>query len=63
MSMDEAPVTIDSGVTVQIEPMLLRKAEAARVLGVSPRTAARLWTYARAALYRDLSDRPGDVSP
>lgn len=33
--------------------------DAARSLGVSPRTAARLWTYARAVLYRDLSDRPG----
>jgi RNA polymerase sigma factor (TIGR02999 family) len=30
--------------------------EAAQVLGLSPRTAARLWTYARAVLYRDLSD-------
>jgi RNA polymerase sigma factor (TIGR02999 family) len=27
---------------------------AAEATGVSPRTAARLWTYARAALYRDL---------
>ena len=32
--------------------------DAARSLGVSPRSAARLWTYARAMLYRDLSDRP-----
>ena len=30
--------------------------EAAHALGVSPRTAARLWTYARAVLYRDLAD-------
>jgi len=30
--------------------------EAAQSLGLSPRTAARLWTYARAVLYRDLSD-------
>jgi len=30
---------------------------AAKALNVSPRTAARLWTYARAALYRDLNDR------
>jgi RNA polymerase sigma factor (TIGR02999 family) len=30
--------------------------EAAQALGLSPRTAARLWTYARAVLYRDLSD-------
>jgi RNA polymerase sigma factor (TIGR02999 family) len=29
--------------------------EAAQALGLSPRTAARLWTYARAVLYRDLS--------
>lgn len=28
---------------------------AAQALGLSPRTAARLWTYARAILYRDLS--------
>jgi len=28
----------------------------AQALGLSPRTAARLWTYARAVLYRDLSD-------
>jgi len=32
--------------------------EAAEASGVSPRTAARLWTYARAVLYRDLSN-PG----
>jgi RNA polymerase sigma factor (TIGR02999 family) len=31
--------------------------EAAQALGMSPRTAARLWTYARAVLFRDLSDR------
>ena len=30
--------------------------EAAQALGISPRSAARLWTYARAALYRDLTD-------
>ena len=29
--------------------------EAAKALGTSPRTAARLWTYARAVLYRNLS--------
>ncbi|MBM3989144.1 MAG: sigma-70 family RNA polymerase sigma factor [Planctomycetes bacterium] len=29
--------------------------DAAAAMGLSPRTAARLWTYARAALYRDLS--------
>jgi len=28
---------------------------AAEATGISPRTAARLWTYARAVLYRDLS--------
>ena len=37
--------------------------DAAKALGVSPRTAARLWTYARAVLYRDLSDRPGTDPP
>ncbi len=30
--------------------------DAAKVLGSSPRTVARLWAYARAALYRELSD-------
>ncbi len=29
--------------------------QAAQSLGLSPRTAARLWTYARAVLYRDLN--------
>ena len=29
--------------------------EAAQAIGISPRTAARLWTYARAVLYRDLN--------
>ncbi|HEY5908708.1 MAG TPA: ECF-type sigma factor, partial [Vicinamibacteria bacterium] len=29
--------------------------ETAKALGTSPRTAARLWTYARAVLYRSLS--------
>jgi RNA polymerase sigma factor (TIGR02999 family) len=33
--------------------------DAAKALQVSPRTAARLWTYARAALYLDLSDPSG----
>lgn len=32
--------------------------EAAEALGISPRTAARLWSYARAVLYRDLSPGP-----
>lgn len=30
--------------------------DAAEVLGLSPRTAARLWSYARAVLYRDLNE-------
>ncbi len=30
--------------------------EAAEVLGLSSRTAARLWSYARAVLYRDLNE-------
>jgi RNA polymerase sigma factor (TIGR02999 family) len=30
--------------------------QAAEVLGISPRTAARLWTYARAVLYRELTE-------
>src|SRR5438105_4367666 len=33
--------------------------QAAEALGLSPRTAARLWTYARAALYRALSEGSG----
>ncbi|MGB3968901.1 MAG: ECF-type sigma factor [Planctomycetota bacterium] len=32
--------------------------DAAAAMGLSPRTAARLWTYARAALYRDLNPDP-----
>jgi len=35
--------------------------DAARALQVSPRTAARLWTYARAVLYRDLSEPPSST--
>jgi RNA polymerase sigma factor (TIGR02999 family) len=31
--------------------------EAAEALGISPRTAARLWGYARAVLYRELSEQ------
>ncbi|MHC5024800.1 MAG: ECF-type sigma factor [Planctomycetota bacterium] len=31
--------------------------QAADALGISPRTAARLWTYARAVLYRELSEQ------
>lgn len=30
--------------------------EAAQALGISPRSAARLWTYARAVLFRDLTE-------
>lgn len=30
--------------------------EAAQAMGLSPRSTARLWTYARALLYRDLTD-------
>lgn len=30
---------------------------AAAALGIAPRTAARLWQYARAVLYRELDDR------
>lgn len=30
--------------------------QAAATLGLSPRTAARLWTYARAVLYRELAE-------
>lgn len=36
--MPETPLIIESRVSVRIEPLLLRKAEAAQVLGVSPRT-------------------------
>ncbi len=32
--------------------------DAASALGLSPRSAARLWTYARAILYRDLNPEP-----
>jgi len=31
--------------------------QAAEALGISPRTAARLWAYARAVLYQELSGR------
>ena len=36
--------------------------EAAQVLGVSPRTADRLWAFARAWLHRDLTDGTGAES-
>ena len=32
--------------------------QAAEALGISSRTAARLWSYARAVLYRELSEHP-----
>jgi RNA polymerase sigma factor (TIGR02999 family) len=38
----------------------LTVAEAAEALGVSPRTADRLWLYARAWLHRELSDTAAD---
>ena len=31
--------------------------DTAKALGTSPRSAARLWAYARAALFRDLSGK------
>jgi len=34
--------------------------QAAEALGVSPRTAARLWGYARAVLYRELTECNGE---
>jgi RNA polymerase sigma factor (TIGR02999 family) len=38
----------------------LTVAEAADMLGVSPRTADRLWAYARAWLHRELTGTPAD---
>lgn len=38
----------------------LTGAEAAQVLGISPRSADRLWAFARAWLLRDLADSPAD---
>ena len=37
----------------------LTSEQAAEALGVSPRTAARMWRYARAFLLKDLRNRPG----
>jgi RNA polymerase sigma factor (TIGR02999 family) len=37
----------------------LTMVEAAGVLGIAPRTAADLWTYARAWLFQELTDEPG----
>jgi DNA-directed RNA polymerase specialized sigma24 family protein len=34
--------------------------EAARALGISPRSADRLWAFARAWLHRDLAETPAD---
>jgi RNA polymerase sigma factor (TIGR02999 family) len=36
--------------------------EAARALSVSPRTADRLWAYARAWLLREIGETPGDTN-
>jgi RNA polymerase sigma factor (TIGR02999 family) len=41
----------------------LSVAEAAAVLGVSPRTAERLWTYARAWLHREVHDAGAGENP
>ena len=38
----------------------LSVAEAAQALGVSPRTADRVWAFARAWLHRDLTDSAAD---
>jgi RNA polymerase sigma factor (TIGR02999 family) len=37
----------------------LTSEQAAETLGISPRTAARMWRYARAFLLKDLKNRPG----
>ncbi len=37
----------------------LTSEQAAHALGVSPRTAARMWRYARAFLLKDLKNQPG----
>ena len=37
--------------------------DAAQVLGVSPRTADRLWAFARAWLHRELTEADGDPNP
>jgi RNA polymerase sigma factor (TIGR02999 family) len=41
----------------------LSVAEAAQALGISPRTADRVWAYARAWLHRELSDTAADPEP
>jgi RNA polymerase sigma factor (TIGR02999 family) len=40
----------------------MTNADAARALGLAERTANRLWTYARAWLYRELADERDGVS-
>ena len=37
-----------------------RIALARKALGISPRTAARLWGYARAVLFRELTEHDGE---
>jgi len=41
----------------------LTVAESAQVLGISPRTADRLWAFARAWLHRELAGTEGDPNP
>ena len=41
----------------------LTVAEAAQVLGISTRTADRLWAFARAWLHRELTGTAGDQNP
>src|SRR5262245_52784821 len=41
----------------------LSVAEAALALGISPRTADRVWAFARAWLHRELADAPADPQP
>jgi RNA polymerase sigma factor (TIGR02999 family) len=40
----------------------LTNADAAQALGLAERTANRLWAYARAWLYREMADKPGEDS-
>jgi RNA polymerase sigma factor (TIGR02999 family) len=41
----------------------LTVADSARVLGISPRTADRVWAFARAWLHRELTQNPTDEKP
>ncbi len=41
----------------------LSVAEAAQALGISPRTADRVWSFARAWLHRELADTAADPEP